>query len=676
MVNLKSRSDYLLLAVKNLIKVYVILLFIMTLFRIGFTFYFGEPTLFSEYSQDLGKAFFLGWKYDSLVISYSIIPVYFISLLVSFTKSRYVFNAFQFIYQLYFLAITLLIVFILACDMGFYSFFQDHLNILFFGLLEDDTVALIETIQKNYPVWAMIAGVLGIVLFVYYLFRKVFRYTDGIGSSITSGFVKFNILNLFVLALLIGGARGGYGMMVISPKYSDFSENEFINQISLNGIITFEKAYKLRKRNNSKDYNLPKMMGYAKIQDAFTDYLGLDVSYSKEKDLVSLIKRTTPKNPMLEKIKPHVVVFVMESFGANWLQYHSEKFNILGGLEKHFSEDHLFHNFISSDNGTIGSLISIATNIPNRPGARFLSESKYMQTPLESSAQIPYSKKGYETSFMYGGKLGWRDIGKYFRYQKYDNLIGENAIKKELNLKGRQGTEWGLYDEHLFNMVKKQLQESTRSQFALVLSTSNHPPFENPTTYKAMSLEIPGKLDAKIRRERELFKKRFLSFQYANNQLAKFISDIKNSELGKKTIIAVTGDHNFWGFVNYDRSEAFYKHTVPFYIYVPKEIELPEVDYKKIASHDDIMTTLYNLSLPNVEYISFGEDLFSDVRSFAIGGNLYAGDEGIIYRGHKYKWSTIPNVDLKTEENFVELEKHYKSTLSVADFFLRYSYEK
>jgi phosphoglycerol transferase MdoB-like AlkP superfamily enzyme len=646
----------------------------MTLSRLAFTFYFGEIANLEKNISDVLYAYFLGWKYDTIVACYVIVPSYLLLILVSMFKNNLLNNLYQFINQIYFLIMTLVVVALLVSDLGFYSFFQDHINILFFGVLEDDTMALIETIQKNYPIFVISGSLLLLVGVVFYFFRKIFTYTLRTGSKIQKGSFKYISIILVSCVLLAGGLRGGYGIMVISPKYSDFSDNEFINQMALNGVVAFEKTYKLRKTNNSENYNLSERYGYKKIQDAFSDYLGIDVSLTKKDELIGLIKRITSKNTMIEDISPNVVVIVMESFGANWLQYHSEEFNILGGLETHFKDDYLFRNVISSDNGTIGSLMSIGTNIPNRPGARFLSESKFLQTPLESSSNIPYSKSGYETNFMYGGKLGWRDIGKYFKYQGFDNLIGENYISKELKLKGRQGTEWGLYDEHLFSMIEKKITSTKRPQFIIALSTSNHPPFETPLDYVAKPLQIPSELDEKILRERELFLARFKTFQYANAKLAKFISNIKKSAAGKNTIIAVTGDHNFWGFVNYNKSESFYKHTVPLYFYIPKALFNGTVDLNKIASHEDIMTSLYNLSLSNSEYISFGENLFNEGRSFAIGANMYAGDDGVIYRGKKYIWDTIPYVKAADASiNLKKIESHYKSRLSVADYFLRMS---
>jgi phosphoglycerol transferase MdoB-like AlkP superfamily enzyme len=649
----------------------------MTLSRLIFTFYFGDIANLEANISDVLYAYFLGWKYDSIVACYALVPSYLLLIFVTFFKKNILNNIYQFINQIYFLTITFVIVALLISDLGFYSFFQDHINILFFGILEDDTMALIETIQKNYPVTIMTGGVVVLTGLVLYFYRKIFTYTKKNDSRVSNGPIKYLSLLTVTLILLFGGLRGGYGIMVISPKYSDFSDNEFINQIALNGVIAFEKTYKLRKENNSEGYNLSEKFGYKKIQDAFSDYLGIDVSLTKRDELIGLIKRVTSKNTSLEELKPNVVVIVMESFGANWLQYHSNEFNILGGLEKHFEEDYLFKNIISSDNGTIGSLMAIGTNIPNRPGARFLSESKYLQTPLDSSSNIPYLNSGYETNFMYGGKLGWRDIGRYFKYQKFDNLIGENYISKELNLEGHQGTEWGLYDEHLFNMIEKKILVTKRPQFIMALSTSNHPPFEVPKNYELKPLEIPVTLDSKILREKDLFLARFKTFQYANAQLAKFISNIKKSDAGKNTIIAITGDHNFWGSINYSKKESFYKHTVPLYFYIPKEIFSKKVDLNKIASHEDIMTSLYNLSLSETGYVSFGENLFNEGRTYAIGANLFAGDEGVIYRDAKFQWDNIPYVEAANEDiNLKNLESNYKSTLSVADYFLRMSLKK
>ena len=389
-----------------------------------------------------------------------------------------------------------------------------------------------------------------------------------------------------------------------------------------------------------------------------------------------MLKRRTEENKIVEKLKPHVVVILSESFGSYWNRYNSEKFNFLGDLGNHFKTDYYFNNFVSGANGTVGSLMILTSNIPYRPGARFLSESRYLQVPIESAAHISFKANGYETNFLYGGKLGWRDIGKYYRRQNFNNIIGENEIKKTLGLDSKQGTEWGVFDEHLFSMIEKILTDAKRPQFIVALTTTNHPPFEVPESFSEPELIIPRELDVLVKRERDGVAKRFRAFQYSNYAFAKFLSFVKTSEQKDKSVVAMTGDHNFWGFINFDQNQTYEKHLVPFYIYLP-ELLRREVDLGKVGSHEDIMTTLYNLTLSNTEYLSFGENLFSPSESYAINQKLYASSKGVVYNGRDYKWDKMPLIEKEPSKTYLNnLRRHYRSSLTVSDYFLRKSLEK
>lgn len=672
-----NRCDFLYISLKKAFGLYLIFLLLMTFGRVAFVLYFAPPGLYGQYAGDIAKAFYMGWKYDTIVASYLIAPFVALSILFALFKSRGLTKFFfRFSAVFYFFA-ALAVAFFVGADLGFYSYFQDHLNILFFGLIEDDTMALVTTLWKNYPVGLLSGGIAVLLLALFFGIRSVFSSIDQARSLFHPGPIKYVFMSLLSLVLLFGGARGGYGDLVLSPKYADFSTNMFVNQTAVNGIVTFEDAFKLRQKRSAAGSFLEREMGYKGIHQAFSDFLGIDTSPTDQSQLVSLLERRTAFNENLEALKPHVVVFVMESFGASWIRYNSENFDFLGPLKKHMREDILFENFISSDNGTIGSLMAIASNLPPRPGARYLSESRYMNTPLPSSAHKPFELKGYETSFVYGGKLGWRGIGKYFVRQGYHHVEGENIIREQLGLSGEIGTEWGLYDEHLFEHIARKLEGAKRPQFILVLSTSNHPPFEVPKTFVAPGkLEIPQELQSRITREEDLFLERFKAFQYANTVLSNFLDRVKGGELAQKTVVSFTGDHNFWGFMSYTGEENFLKFQVPFYVYAPESIRPESVDMTKLGSHEDIFPTLYNLALSDTPFLAFGENLFSENPSYAIGGNAYAGADGVVYKGQGFNWTKTPMVGGKADSSLDSVRRVYRSSVSVADFFLRQIFEQ
>lgn len=668
-----NRNDLYWLALKRYFRLYLLFVFLFLVGRLIFSLYFAPAGLLADNLSEVFYAFFMGWRYDTIIISYLSIPYVLLNMLLVLFRSRNMYNIFYKFFSFYFYLAFFLIIAMTVCDLGFYSFFQDHLNILFFGLLEDDTTAIFKSIWKNYPViWLSIPLIIffvSVFIFMKKNFSKISHTERGV---FTPGAIKLLLLINFTFLLLFGGLRGGYSWYVLAPKYSDFSKYQFINSIALNGFITFEKAIKLRHTRNQSNFQMYKALGYKDIQSAFRDYLQVPINTNNDHELIHKLVRTTPRNDVLKENPPHVVMLLAESFGGYWMQYNKEGFDFLGPLKKHFEQDILFENFLSANNGTIGSLVSLQSTIPDRPGQRYLSESEYMLTHLSSSINYPFSQSGYETTFIYGGKLAWRDVGKYFKAQKYDNVIGENYLKENLNLTGDYGTEWGIYDEHVFSYIKKQLENATRPQFFLILSTSNHPPFQYPKKFSVNDFAFPESLDKRVNRERDLFSVRFKAFKYANTVFSNFIDWFKGNEFKEKMIFALTGDHNFFGFLNYKEDEKFLMHSVPLYIYLPEHIRPEQYDKTKLGSHEDIFATIFPRALSEAKYIVFGEDLFSNKKTYAINSKLYASSEGLYYDDQAYQWSSLPRTKRNKEITFPDLLKYKNSMLSVVGYYLNY----
>ena len=102
------------------------------------------------------------------------------------------------------------------------------------------------------------------------------------------------------------------------------------------------------------------------------------------------------------------------------------------------------------------------------------------------------------------------------------------------------------------------------------------------------------------------------TLRYANDQLGGFITRVKASPAGLRTIIAATGDHNIPGVDYQNPDDAALARAVPFYVYAPPAYRANAVyDRERIGSHKDIMPTLYQLSLSQAPYFQSGCDLLA-----------------------------------------------------------------
>ncbi len=661
--------------IKNQIFLFACMLSLLTLARLAFSFAFGDTAELLAQVGDVRSAIWLGMRYDLMPLAYiNALPFILMNL-------GYLIPGKISIKILRFLVLSLLLFgygalfWLYVCDYGFYSYFQDHLNILFFGFIEDDTFALLTSIWKNYnlPLWLTV-----IVLGKYAFFRFLKFLFSVYDFDLKAKKFDFRFLGSFAIGLVMIAlfARGNFSRLPLSLEDAHISSNEFINKIALNGALTFNRALKIRKVFGNKPVDYLRNYGFESWESAY------EVAFSKtpnDKGLIENLKRTTPVNTEAAKNPPHVVLVVMESFGTYWNKHNSAQFNILGSLDEHFKNGILFENFLSAENGTIGSLVSIANSQVIRPGARFLSESEFMKVPLDISGHLPYKKAGYETHFLYGGKLGWRDLGKYLSVQGYDHLWGADEVKEAMpelnNIEARDlGNEWGIFDEYLYAFIDEHLRTATKPQFFLVLTTSNHPPFEFPSSYNTLPMEMSPEIAKKVTVGEEISQKRFLGLQYSNQKVGEFISKIKETALNDKVVLALTGDHSYWIAKGVDLDEEFARYAVPFYLYVPDRLKPTSYNSNNFGSHEDIFPTLYHLTLSGQEYLKLGDDLIGEKGIAQNSAGIIANEKGSYHHGQYWNWKTDSQKTLipatETPE-LLEMKRKAESLVGLTDLYLK-----
>lgn len=666
--------------VKKIITLNIIFALIMTIYRIIFTFYYSDWSELSQYFGDLMQAFILGVRYDCAVLAYINSLVTLLFILFWFIGSQKLFVKFVKSLKYYYTVFFGCIVTLLCIDFGFYSYFQNHMNILMFGVFEDDTKALFSTLVENYPVVWVGIGFILIFVFVYVLTKLIVeKKVIGYYIEKTKIYIKI-ILALILLSVNFIMARGSFGLFPLGVDNAEISKNTFINKVAINGIYTLQAA--IEARSKEKDRNYISDMGYSQdnMAKAFADFLNVDISsIDNQKPEKSLIK-TTKYNKDIEETRPNVIFIMMEALGTDLMHYNTENFNVLGEFKKHLDEDIVFYRFLPANMGTIGSLESAMTNIARLPLSQFLCQSKYAYNKYFYTGPMPYKNSGYETIFMYGGNAGWRNCTSYMPNVGFDKVIGEGSMPNAY-----ERNQWGVYDEYLFDFILRVLDTNDNSKFMYIMTTSNHPPYSLPSKYKQpYPLEINEQLKKDITGDKTLSKMRFATYQYSCQKVGEFLTKLKNSKFADNTIVAITGDHNFWNTFSYPLERKLDEMSVPFYLYIPKKLQPnKKIDANNIVgSHTDILPTLYNISLSNTNYWATGTDLLSDEAEKNIAsnclGSIMTKDNFVIYdfasgKEKYYTWNKEkPREIVPAEQNdeHKNMVKHYKSSVAIAYYML------
>ncbi len=630
----------------------------MSLSRLYLFLNYGSMSNYSFF--ELLRALWLGIRLDASVLAYinvlGILLIFFIWLLRLKSLQNYLYAFFR-AYFIFFLTILALLTFI---DLTYFSFFGEHSTLMIFGVFDDDTEALIRTAFGNYNV--PLVALLGLVFFafLYFVIFKIFIPRERFEFS----FNWFKQLGFFLLIVVVVAllGRGSVGLFPLAYAIPDVSPDPLINRLPQTSGYAILNSYEQYSKSKSGNYDLIKKVGYrGKMPEAF-EVFKQTKDIDRDNLLNNLIQKTS-KNEDLKNTKPHVVVVMVESFGMPLLDYQSDSFNIMGRIKKHFEEDTLFTNFISSSNGTVVSLEPLLLNITARPKSTSFAQSSYLNSSFRHASAKVYKDAGYETNFIYGGDLSWRNVGSFMSRQGFNHTWGKGAIAKSLDKNiDSISHDWGVFDEYLYEYVYKKLRDATSPQFIFILTTNNHPPYTIPSHYRSNSLEISQDLKEHITGDLELVKRRFKDYAYAVDSLGGFLDEIKGSSLAKNSVIAITADNNtVEGVMRYD---DYYTQTkrVPFYIYIPDALKPKEpIDTTLASSHKDIFPTLYNLTLYDKTYTSVGTNLL-DKNTLHCGFN----DAGVIMaKDGGFK-------DGKAEsQSQKECQEYYKASLAVTEYLIK-----
>ena len=527
-------------------------------------------------------------------------------------------------------------VFILAAFINFYYYeiYKTNIDIFIFGFKDDNTQAILSIIFKDYLLFILLFLAAVFTAFCVWLNNKILHLNlpaFNFKLPITLGLLLI-FLALYVLAL-----RGHFSYVAMRAGNYRFSKIESFNSLALNPLMSFSFALRDYQKDtlDLKPANMERLEELVKIFPLFS---------------------TTPKNNFALKNPPHIMVNLMESFGTQMLSLQEENLNLLGELAQHFEEDFVWTRFLPCSNGTAPSLSCLDFASPF-----VLSKSKYIKHYLPFTPIEIYKSQGYRVIFLTSGNRAWFDMGTFMQTQGVEEIIDEIVLLEDYPTASKTRTSYGVGDEFMYQKALELLSSAKEPLLILALSVSNHPPYpEVPILFSKE--QIPLEIFDKIPKNTSAI---LNTYVYANNEFARFLSKVKQSELKDKLIIAATGDHRVRGVAMDFNAEKALAYGVPFYLYVPKAYQ-GEIVYDKtrIGSHKDIFPTLYALTLSETRFLHLGgrnllETQENDKFAFGFNTEVWIDNEGIYPRssnlGYKYKDNQSL---LGTEESFALDEEH------------------
>lgn len=500
---------------------------------------------------------------------------------------------------------TLTTALIYVFSIEYFREYKDVFNQFLFNWFYDDKIAILKTIYADHNVVQNFV-ILFIVLFLYVLCSRYIIKTVSVRPRKYSIVYKI-LLSVCIIIFYVIGFRGSIGHRPIQLKDAGVTCDVFLNKAIVSPYSSLKYAindYMDIKKMNMGDANLKP----ENIQEIAKRFFNLKKQYPS----LSSYAEKRSKGSLFSKPQ-HVFLVVGESLDS-WPMLDVYRHLLLApNLTEIASKGICFKNFLASTNGTMSSLNTIMTGIPDMGLHINYQKTGYSLYPTSLAAQ--FKRLGYKTQFFYGGYSSWQRLEDFAYSQGFDVMYSAPKM-----IGWSQANEWGIDDRSLFDFIIGTLGKETQPTFNMIMTTSNHPPFTVDLKAEGFNFEKMEKLISRYPSTQNSLKE-FGHIWYGDKAIGEFVD--KMGKLEKKSLFAITGDH-FGRRHLLSNPPLFDTAAVPLIIY-SSDIEeyCGKHDCRKTdliaGSHLDIGATLIELIAPQgFSYYSIGENLLGS-RDINIG---------------------------------------------------------
>jgi len=540
----------------------------LSLFRLAYVLAHRERMFEVE---DWWLVFVKGWRIDTIVVcGLGLVPAVLLFLIPG---ERW--WPVRWFLRLYTLVVALAVVGMEAITFSYLNEYDARPNRLFV----ENIIPSREILNTLFEAYAVQLGLVGIGLVV--AIFVVWKYTGRILVGMRHWNWLVRIVAFVPLVFVIAWGARGFDHRPVNASSAFFSSDNLANQLALNSLYSAVDAANRMQEENSP-IPLYGEMDDAEIFARTKRYLGVP-----EGDFV---EGPTPlyrhQRPRIQRERPlNYVIVLEESLGAEYI-------GILGGapLSPEFDalckEGLLFTNLYSTGTRTVRGLEAVLSSFLPTPGRSVVKLDKSQRDFFTIASLL--KSHGYRTDFVYGGEGHFDNMRSFM----FGNGFERMTDQKDFDNPAFLGT-WGVSDEDLMHKANEVFKSHGDNPFfALVLTTTNHSPFEFP--------------DGRI----ELFEQpkatRFNTSKYADYAIGELFRMAKQEEYYKNTVWVVVADHS---------TRVYGEDLIPVRkFHIPGLIIGPGIEpgtYDKVASQADLTPTVLSFLGVDTVHPMLGRDVLA-----------------------------------------------------------------
>ncbi|MDD4599663.1 MAG: sulfatase-like hydrolase/transferase [Negativicutes bacterium] len=632
-------------------KLFIFTLFVLCLYRVAFIGllhqYLGDTTALSDILMSLFYGLRLSLKSAGIIALLTFLCCTITNL---FIKSKEVEKVRYYLGSIY----TILLTLLFHTRIPYYEEFHSAFDQIIFNTFKDDTIALFDTLVKQYQLPLRLFSV-AVISFILCRLLKVFLATKTCPSPKFSSKPRrlvFRTTVILMIATFMVFTRfaGSFSYArAIHWENSALTKDAFLNEAILDDVQALYRAY----------------AGYERLRNAE----GLDIKADKVAEYGrQLANRSIMTNniddyfkkeaqgPKIQKPR-HIFVIIGEAY-AEWpLLPKYKDLNIANGLKNIAAKENAVtvKAFLPTGPNTAQAVNGIVTGLAEVNLYPNYHPETYKQ-PYATAIAAQMKKLGYKTYFWYGGFSSWQKIKELALSQGFDEFYGCN------DLQDNSGNAWGMEDKFFLKEIAAKTTDDQPS-FHVILTTSNHPPYTVNLVQEGFDEETVNSVPEYFKETKD-WQQKLGHFWYADKILADFVSTMQKKY--PDSLFAITGDHA--NRVNIEPNPSLYeRYAVPFILY-GKGVNKSIIPDNAAGTHLGIAPTLFELIAPkSFEYYSISDSL---TKGNTIGTNheLWITANNIGKTGTP-TIETLPNANSKKSSPTIEIIKQYSDSIQALSWW-------